>query len=203
MTTDTLIAAADDTNAGQQDVTPTAAAPEAPQGDPAQTPPQENAADGAQDGETPTAPEYEPFTVPDGIAVDEEVLGEFKAIAKDLNLSQEAAQQLADLSTKMVVKQQEQFRETQTQWIDAARTDKEFGGDKFTENLGVAKTALDAFASPELRQLLNESGLGNHPEVIRAFVRIGKQISIDGTIVRGMRADHPSDPAKRLFPNQN
>lgn len=203
MTTDSLIAAADDTKAVQQEVTPTVETPEAAQGDPAQSLPQDNAADGAKDGDAQPATEYADFSVPEGVSVDSDVLGEFKAAAKELNLSQEAAQRLADLSSKMVVKQQEQFRQTQAEWIESAKSDKEFGGDKFNESLSSAKAALDAFASPELRQLLNQSGLGNHPEVIRTFVRIGKQISVDGSIVRGMKADHPSDPAKRLFPNQN
>lgn len=202
MTTDSLISATDDTAAAQQDAVQPEATTEALPGDPAQTPPQD-AADSAPEGEAPAAPEYEAFAVPEGVLVDEDVLGEFKGIAQELKLSQEDAQRLADLSAKMVVKQQEQFRETQTQWVESAKTDTEFGGEKFTENLAIAKTALDAFASDGLRQLLNESGIGNHPEVIRTFVRIGKQISVDGSIVRGMRADGPSDPARRLFPNQS
>lgn len=200
MTTDTLITAADDTNADQ--VATPADQPATLLGDPAQTEPQDTAADKTEDAATQTPVEYEAFAIPDGVVADENVLGEFKAIAKELNLSQKDAQRLADLSANMVVKQQEDFRVQQTQWADASRSDKEFGGDAFGENLAAAKTALDSFASKELRGLLNQTGLGNHPEMIRAFVRIGKAISEDGSIVRGSRADGPSDPAKRLFPNQ-
>jgi hypothetical protein len=200
MTTDTLITAADDTKADQ--VATTAETPEVLQGNPAQTDPQANAEDKPAEAETPAQVEYEAFAIPDGVVADESVLGEFKAVAKELNLSQKDAQRLADLSANMALKQQQAARDQQTQWAESAKTDKEFGGDAFSGNLAVAKKALDTFASKELRGILDATGLGNHPEVIRTFVRIGKQISEDGSIVRGSKADSASDPAKRLFPNQ-
>ena len=63
-----------------------------------------------------------------------------------------------------------------------AGQDKEFGGPALAENLSVAKKALDAFGTAELRTLLNESGLGNHPEIVRLFFRAGKAISEDRVV---------------------
>lgn len=213
MTTDTLIDPATDTNAGSQDATPPAAAdttakPDAGQGAPAtasaDNPP---AADAKPEGDKPAGDDkptdYEPFQLPEGMAADEELLGEFKATAKELGLSQEGAQKLASLQAKFVSKQAEAMANARAQWAEQSKTDKEIGGEALSENLGVAKKALETFATPELRQLLNESGLGNHPEVIRTFVRVGKAISEDGRVVSGSKAATSSDPAKRLFPNQN
>lgn len=213
MTTDTLIDPATDTSTGSQDATLPAADTTAlldtgPQGAPADAsadnPP---AADAKPEGEKPEGDdkptEYEPFTLPEGLGVDEELLGEFKAEAKRLNLSQEDAQKFVDLQAKAAARQAEQLASVRAQWADQSKTDKEFGGDALSENLGVAKKAMDAFATPELRKLLNDSGLGNHPEVIRTFVRVGKAISEDGRVVSGTRSTTSSDPAKRLFPNQN
>jgi len=198
--TDTLTTATDDTAAAQQDAQPAAVVE---QGAPAQAPAQDQAPDTSATEAAPTTPQEIEITVPEGVAADTEVLNEFKTLAKELNLSQADAQRLADLQIKMTLRQGEEMRAQHVAWADAAKTDKEFGGDAFAANLSVAKAALDQFATPELRSLLNVTGLGNHPEVIRAFVRIGKQISEDGSIVRGAKADSPSDPAKRLFPNQN
>ena len=213
MTTDTLIDPATDTNTGSQDATPPAADTTAPpdagqQGAPAtasaDNPP---AADAKPEGDKPEGDdkpaEYEPFTRPEGLGVDEELLGEFKAEAKRLNLSQEDAQKFVDLQAKALAKQTEQLANVRAQWAEQTKTDKEFGGEALSENLGVAKKALDTFATPELRKLLNESGLGNHPEVIRTFLRVGKAISEDGRVVSGLKAATSADPAKRLFPNQN
>lgn len=160
------------------------------------------AADTTSAGETDSVTDYEPFQVPEGMTVNEELLGEFKATAKELKLSQEAAQRLADIQVKALGKQAEHVARVRSQWLEQTKTDKEFGGEALAENLGVAKKAMDAFATPQLRQLLNESGLGNHPEIVRAFVRVGKAISEDGRVVTGSKSGIPADPAKRLFPNQ-
>jgi hypothetical protein len=66
--------------------------------------------------------------------------------------------------------------------MEASKQDKEFGGPALAENLSVAKKALDAFGTAELRTLLNESGLGNHPEIVRLFFRAGKAISEDRVV---------------------
>ena len=83
-------------------------------------------------------------------------------------------------------------------WAASAKTDKEFGGDKLAENLGIAKQARDQFATPELRKLLETSPLGNNPEVIRLFYRIGKAISSD-TYVPGGKAAPSASTAQRLY----
>lgn len=41
---------------------------------------------------------------------------------------------------------------------------------------------MDKFGSPELKQYLNETGLGNHPELVRIFANIGKAMSEDGLV---------------------
>ena len=164
-------------------------------------------ADGAKDGDkSASAPEnYEDFKTPEGIALDADVATEFKGLAKELNLSQDAAQKVADLGGTLAQnwagQQTEAIQKAKAEWINGTKTDKEIGGDQLPANLAVAKKALDTFGTPELRTLLNESGLGNHPEIIRAFYRAGKAISEDRVLTGG--ATQPvKTPAKTLFPNQ-
>lgn len=149
------------------------------------------------------APEKYEFKAVEGAEVSTEALTEFSEVAKELNLPQDAAQKILDkMAPALARRQSEAIEGVKTQWAASARTDKEFGGDKLTENLAVAKKALDTFGTPELRTLLNESGLGNHPEVIRVLYRAGKAISEDGFVQGTRAAQNPGDPAKRLFPNQ-
>lgn len=140
------------------------------------------AADAAKAG----APEkYEDFTLPEGMTASP-VLTEFATLAKELNLPQEAAQKVVDLAGRMqaenVTAVQAQIDAQAEKWGEDSKADKEFGGEAFDENLAIAKTALDKFGTPELKSLLNQSKLGNHPEVLRFFVRAGKAISQDGFI---------------------
>jgi hypothetical protein len=58
-------------------------------------------------------------------------------------------------------------------------------------------------ARKELTELLDSTGFGNHPEVIRAFFRAGKQISEGKFIASGSRTRRPvasSDHAKPCTP---
>lgn len=151
------------------------------------------------------APEaYEDFTAPEGVTLDEAALTEFKDIAKDLNLSQADAQKVVDLGPKLMqtwqAKQTEAITATVAKWADDTRADKEIGGEKLNENLATAKKALDAFGTPALKTLLNESGLGNHPEIIRLLHKAGTAISEDG-YVGGKRGTDGTKDATALYPN--
>ena len=133
--------------------------------------------------EAKAAPETYEFKAPEGRAFDPEVIAEYSKVAKELNLSQEAAQRVLDsVGPKLAERQAAQIEAVRNGWADSSKADKEFGGEKLSENLGVAKRALDQFGTSELRALLNESGLGNHPEVIRFMYRAGKAISEDKVI---------------------
>lgn len=161
-------------------------------------------------GEAPKAEEpaeLSDFNAPEGINMDTEAAGEFKSLAKELGLKQEGAQKVADVGFKLLqkweAKQSEAIQSMKSEWINGTKTDKEIGGDKLNENLAVAKKALDAFGTPELRTLLNESGLGNHPEIVRAFYKAGKAISED-RFVSGSAPNNTGDRdlAGSLYPNQ-
>lgn len=156
-----------------------------------------------EQGKPEGAPEKYEFKAPEGKEFDPAVIGQFSELAKELNLSQDAAQKILDkMGPTLASRQVEAIEAARTEWANASTTDKEFGGDKLTENLAVAKKALDSFGTPELRSLLNQSGLGNHPEVIRFMYRAGKAISEDGFVPGSRSSSAESDPAKRLFPNQ-
>ena len=150
------------------------------------------------------APEKYEFAMPEGVQMDEAGMKAFSDVAKELNLPQEAAQKILDKMLPTVAQRQtEVLSQAKNDWAEGSKVDKEFGGDKFTENLSVAKKALDQFGTPELRSLLNESGLGNHPEIIRAFFRAGKAISEDRFVAGSAGGQAATrDAAKSLYPNQ-
>jgi len=164
----------------------------------------QNPDDKGTKGDEPVVPEKYEFTMPDGVELDAAAADEFSAIAKELKLSQADAQRIADVATKMQQKQAETHVATVKGWADSCKTDKEFGGDNLDQNLSVARKAIDTFGSPELKALLNTSGLGNHPEVVRFAFKAGKAISEDGFIKAGARVPTPeSSLERRLYPDMN
>jgi hypothetical protein len=137
------------------------------------------------------APEsYEDFQVPEGVLIDEPTKAEVRAVAKELNLTQAKAQLLIDkLGPQVVKSQQERFNaqieKARADWTEASKTDKEFGGDKLDKSLGGANQVLKEYGSQELKQLLIESGLSNHPEIIRFMVKVRSAISEDTFVAGG------------------
>ena len=112
--------------------------------------------------------------------LDPEVLTAFGEVAKDLNLPQEDAQKVLDKVAPVIQERQaKELERVRAEWASDSKSDKEFGGETFGTNLDVAKTALDTFGSDALKSLLQETGFGNHPEIIRFMYRAGKAISED------------------------
>ena len=151
---------------------------------------------------TAEAPEAYEFVMPEGVELDEKAAGEFSEIAKELKLPQEQAQKLIDLYAKRVQGQVDTHRATVEGWATSVKADKEIGGDKLPESLATARKAVEAFGSPQLKDLLNTSGLGNHPEFVKLMFRAGKAISEDRFIVGGESGAVNTDIAKSLYPNQ-
>ncbi len=166
--------------------------------------------DNGANGDKPQgAPEKYEFQAPEGKEFDAEIIGNFSEIAKELNLTQEAAQKLVEtMGPKIAERQLAQVEAIRNEWAQQAQLDKEFGGDKLSENMSIAKKALDSFGTPELRTLLNESGLGNNPEVIRFMFRAGKAISEDTFVPSSTGAGSKAGPqdfnakANALYSNQ-
>ena len=158
-----------------------------------------------KDGDKPTEVDAYEFVAPEGVTLDTELVTEFTAIAKELKLPQDEAQKIVDLGPKIMQKfadaQAQIVVDAQAKWRADTLADKEIGGDNLEQNLALSRKALDTFGTPELKTLLAESGLGNHPEVIRVFNRIGKGISNDGLVTGKAVVNTPTTLANKLYPN--
>ena len=147
------------------------------------------------------APEaYQAYTNDKGEQIDLEGFKGFAAAAKESGLSQENAQKMfGAMRTEADNYVRQKTQELSTQWAKASREDAEFGGAKFDENCGQIAAAYKQFATPELKNLLDASGLGNHPEVMRLFYRVGKALAQD----TGVKAQEAPATEHRMFPKSN
>lgn len=134
------------------------------------------------------------------IEVDPEVRRVYGEVVEDLGLNDDTAQALLErMSPVIVQRQHQQAAELREQWAAQARADREL-----MARLPLAKSALRQFGDAELRTLLNRSGLGNHPAVVRLLVRVGKALGRGPRQVAEREADRPrataaaSDPLARL-----
>ncbi len=172
-----------------------AAAPDAPK-----TPEQiQQDADAAAKLKAETsAPEaYEDFSLPEGMEMDADVLGEFKNLAKELNIPQAKAQQLIDFQTQLATKQAEQYQAAVTKqaqdWAASIKSDPEVGGENYDKSVASAIKVIQSFGDPALTELLNTSGLGNHPALFKFCHRISAAISEDKFVLPGSQTNAPKE----------
>lgn len=134
-------------------------------------------------------PEKYEFKSPvEGQELDAEMTAALEPVARELGLNNEQAQKLVDIYGKDILpkieaRQQENWAKQTEAWANEVKTDKEIGGDAFVANVGLAQKALDTFAPAGLREYLETTGLGNHPDLVRCFVKVGKAMSEDSMIM--------------------
>jgi hypothetical protein len=153
----------------------------------------------------PTEIKYE-LKTPDGSLLSTEKIKEIEEFAKTNKLAPEKAQELLNRESALlkthVETMQSQHNERVEVWKDVASKDKEIGGEAFGQNVEYAKRSLEKFATPELKTMLDNTGFGNHPEVLRVFARIGKAMS-DDKILKGSPASNDSRSMAEKFYNTN
>lgn len=162
-------------------------------------------AEGDGEGTKVGAPEaYTDFALPEGVALDDEVMREFTGLAKEHNLTQEAAQKFVALGAKMSQKSATSLQDGVAQmrdgWLADSKADKEFGGEAYEANVAQARTVFQQFGTPELAEFLNASGIGNHPEMIRWAHRVSKAIT-PGKTITGRQTDGKVTDARKFYPN--
>lgn len=84
-------------------------------------------------------------------------------------------------------------------WIDQARIDPEYGGAAFAHNLKIAKAAVNRFGGQRLRQALEETGIGSHPEIVRAFWKVGMAMNSPTAPTQPSPLEPSPKPAKKTF----
>lgn len=146
------------------------------------------------------------FTMPEGVEMDQALADALMPEFKELGLTQKQAQGLVakyvEAQQAKVEKQGETWSAQVTKWADDAKADKEIGGDKWDATVAASQRAIKQFGTPELREYLNASGGGNHPEVIRFVAKVGAMIKEDSPAGSGSEGTgKPADPAHLLFPS--
>lgn len=152
-------------------------------------------------------PESYDLKAPEDSLLNDDAVKQVEETAKELGLTNEQAQKLLDQQNEAVSNYQKQavdnWQKQQDQWLEAVKSDKELGGDNFDENIKQARTALDKFASKEFVDALDESGYGNHPELVRTFARIGKMLGEDSPLSGESNQGGKQTLAEKFYPSMN
>lgn len=156
-----------------------------------------------------TTPPAEEISVklPDGVEADPELLGALKDVAKVSGLKGEQAQKLADAYVAAQKRSEDNARvgweQQQKAWVESLKSDADFGGQRFDGNVKSAQKAIERFGSPQLRELFNATGLGNHPELVKFAIRVGQALAEDS--IAGTQQSNPKGSEetflRQLYPS--
>jgi hypothetical protein len=134
-------------------------------------------------------PDKYDLKLPADAKLDAQAIERVSVKARELGLSNESAQKLLETTNaevnafwgdKVVA-----YKEATDRWVGQVVDDKEIGGVEANANAELAKKVIQRFGSEELKKLLKTTGYGNHPELVRIFVRIGKTMKEDDLIPPG------------------
>lgn len=154
--------------------------------------------------------EYQAFKLPEGVVADEKMLTDFKTIAAEAGLSQEAAQKFVDLyGAQLAELSQQPFKQwmqLQQKWQGELANDAEIGGAALKENLGIIASAIDIVGGKDaaaIRQALDMTGAGNNPVLTKFIWRMAVALG-EGAPVDGNKAVqlNRKNPAEVLYPDQ-
>lgn len=168
--------------------------------------------DGPSDGEGGESGEGDEVSVdfaklelPEGVELDQAAVDAFGPLMNGAKFTQEQAQEFATAFAEFrqaeAQKQSEAFSNQLENWAKESESDKEFGGDKFEQSAKLAVQAVEKFGTPELKQLMDDTGLGNNPEVVRFMYRVGKAIQEDNPGSGGNGPTEKRDRVSVLYPN--
>lgn len=163
------------------------------------TPPVEaKTTEGGQSDEPAPPPKYEPFTVPEGMSFKEERMGEFIKLLSGLELEgkanhdfvqkfgQEAMNfhitEVQKLSEDINASYKTAFEKQKTDWKTAVLSDPEMGGNRIQTTVDTIKNFLrthggTAEQQAEFTALMETSGQGNNPVMLRLLYNAGKAMS--------------------------
>lgn len=166
---------------------------------------------------SPETYDFKEVNLPEGFQIDNALAEKFAPIGKKLNLSQQGANELANLlidfqqsqmanaNEKIAEYEKQKAAATKLSYEKMLNTDKEIGGGdttKMNAYLDVADVGYNSFASSELKQVLSQFNLDYHPAVIKHFHKLGKMCGNDNILQTG-KPSAKTDPADVLYGNKN
>lgn len=159
--------------------------------------------------------EYE-VDLGEGVTVDKDVLGFVSPLAKELGLSNAGFGKLASVYADKVLPHveaavvkgvEDQAAALRAEWAqnakalvaeDAKAERPVFGGEDFKTVVATSAKAVDQLGPQGFRQFLDETGLGNRPEMLQFCYLVGKALGEDTGFAQGV-SDKPKTREEKFY----
>lgn len=140
--------------------------------------------------------------------LNEDNLKSISDLSSELKMTQAQAESMLGQSdvaiARYVDKQATDELDLHESWAESVRNDKELGGDNLDKTLSLAKGVVDKYGTDgKLGTFLKESGLGNHPDMIRFLSQLGAATSDDKAVLNGEGQVEEKSQADMLYGSSN
>jgi hypothetical protein len=140
-------------------------------------------------------PEKYEIKLPDGVAVDATMMDGLTPVFKEIGLTGEQVQKLADAYAPLVKQQVEASQKAAIDmWQQQTNTWKEESkkilGTNAAKEIGYAAKAIEKSGVKGLRETLDETGIGNNPALVQFFAWAGKLVSQDNFVDSSSKSEN-------------
>jgi hypothetical protein len=137
---------------------------------------------------------YEEFKAPEGVKIDKEKVEQFTKAIGEHRLPQEVAQKLFDMhvaeissiTQKAHADQWDVYNQTRKEWRNRVLSDPEIGGSGHQTAMKIIAEGRNHIVPEseraEFNEMLNITGVGDHPALLKAFYRAGKILQAPETL---------------------
>lgn len=172
--------------------------------------------EGSQSGEPAPLPTFEAFTLPEGFQKDDGRLGEFTKELAEFELTAKADHaQVQALGQKFLnqhvaeMQRMHDFYRTAfdkqvSDWKDSFQKDPEIGGNRAETSVKAAREFIHTHGGTEaqqaeFRQLMNTTGVGNHPSLIRILAKANAVLGEGKPLAASKPVPAPQGKAQRRY----
>lgn len=164
---------------------------------------------------SPVVPEAYEIALPKETPLSADVLAKVSELAKGLSVTDsKAVQGMVDLihaeavavveaHTQAVQKGGALWTETVKRLEADALADKDIGGtpERLAQSIGKAQSVLKEFGTPEFAALLDDTGYGSHPALIKLLAKVKDAMGEDKTINGEPPRAKPKTMAQAIYPD--
>lgn len=133
----------------------------------------------------PLTPDSYTLALPEGFTLDDTLMSEAKTLFAEAKLDPKSAQPLVDIYVKALQAQAAQAAATAQEWLTASNALPEFQGEMRKTSLATIGRFMDEYGSPEVKQVLEATGLGNHPALVKLIHNAAKALNEGGPVPSG------------------
>ena len=136
--------------------------------------------------EEPSAYEFEQVEMPQGMEHDTAGEDYFRTTVHQAGLNDRQAKALHKSYYQLMVQRHaDAVRAQEHARQEAERSLRLEQGPAYEQSIGQARAALKHYATPEFLKRLDETGMGNDPNMLKVFMRVGKDMGGETSLVGG------------------